>query len=56
VTGWRAKMLLGSGLWMRSPKMVEYVEKDQNMLLEGKNAEGDHAGARDDAQSNNDQS
>jgi hypothetical protein len=26
-------MLLGSGLWMRSQKMVEHVEKGQNMLL-----------------------
>jgi hypothetical protein len=33
VTGWRAKMLLGSGLWMRSQKTVEHVEKSQNMLL-----------------------
>lgn len=33
MTGWRARMLLGSGLWMRSQKMVEHVEKGQNMLL-----------------------
>jgi hypothetical protein len=33
VTGWRAKMLLGSGLWMRSQKTVEHVDKGQNMLL-----------------------
>ncbi len=33
MTGWRAKMLLGSGLWMRSQKTVEHVEKSQNMLL-----------------------
>jgi hypothetical protein len=26
-------MRLGLGLWMRSQKMVEHVEKGQNMLL-----------------------
>ena len=33
MTGWRAKMLLGSDLWMRSQKTVEHVDKGQNMLL-----------------------
>ena len=27
------RMLFGPGLWMRSQKMVEHVEKGQNMLL-----------------------
>ena len=40
-------MLFGPGLWMRSQKMVEHVEKGQNMLfvvtrLGGANVINDH--------------